>query len=307
MQNQVKDAIRSIGVDFETYSTSTLYHPDDLPFSIRDIPMLYTKFRKRAEQEAQIRLPFDPPVVISVPKITDVILPKIESTKPSWLNGGETRALKRMSHYLWETQKLGTYKLTRDHIQGLDDSSKFSAWLSLGCISPRRLYQNIQMFESKVLKNESTYWLVFELIWRDFFRFCLKKHAISYFLIDGLGHQPAPFKSFNPKLFEAWIQGRTQEPFINAGMNELRITGFVSNRMRQILASYWIYGLKQNWMYGAAWFESQLVDYDVASNWGNWAYIAGVGNDARGGREFNLEKQQALYDKEGAYQLKWLK
>ena len=118
--------------------------------------------------------------------------------------------------------------------------------------------------------------------------------------------QQALYTHLDERLFEAWTQGKTSEALINAGMNELRVTGFVSNRMRQILASYWVFGMKQDWRYGAAWFEHCLVDYDVASNWGNWAYIAGVGNDNRGGREFNIEKQTQLFDKDGAYRAQWL-
>jgi deoxyribodipyrimidine photo-lyase len=187
---------------------------------------------------------------------------------------------------------------------GLNFSSKFSAWLSQGCISPRRIYSEIKRYEREVVANESTYWVVFELLWRDFFRFSFKKHPKAYFLLNGLGQQ-ALYTQFDPSKFDAWTQGKTSEALINAGMNELRETGFVSNRMRQILASYWVFGMQQDWRYGAAWFEHCLVDYDVASNWGNWAYIAGVGNDNRGGREFNVEKQALLYDKEGAYRSIW--
>ncbi len=89
-------------------------------------------------------------------------------------------------------------------------------------------------------------------------------------------------------------------------MNELKSTGWTSNRMRQIVASYFIHDLKQDWRIGASYFEYILIDYDVSSNWGNWAYIAGVGNDPRAGRKFNLEKQEDLYDKEKRYQTIWL-
>jgi deoxyribodipyrimidine photo-lyase len=88
-------------------------------------------------------------------------------------------------------------------------------------------------------------------------------------------------------------------------MKELRQTGFSSNRMRQILASYWIYDMKGDWRAGAAWFESQLIDYDVYSNQGNWLYIAGRGTDPRGGRAFNVHKQMREYDPEGIFCKMW--
>ena len=88
-------------------------------------------------------------------------------------------------------------------------------------------------------------------------------------------------------------------------MLELKSTGWMSNRMRQIVASYFIYDLDQDWRVGAAYFESQLIDYDVSSNWGNWAYIAGVGNDPRAGRKFNTDKQEEQYDRDKRYQNTW--
>jgi deoxyribodipyrimidine photo-lyase len=303
-QQSVKQQLLGLGIDFETYSTSTLFHPDDLPFSVRDIPMLFTKFRKLAEKESVVREPFDAPRQITIPPIESTPFTSETSSHAAWLHGGEIEAQKRMRHFIWEGQAIRTYKETRDQLAGLDFSSKFSAWLSQGCISPRRIYSEIKRFEREVVANESTYWVIFELLWRDFFRFSFKKYPNAYFQLNGLGQQ-AMYTHFDEKKFEAWTQGKTSEALINAGMNELRETGFVSNRMRQILASYWVFGMQQDWRYGAAWFEYCLVDYDVASNWGNWAYIAGVGNDNRGGREFNVEKQALLYDKDGSYRNKW--
>ncbi|MFN4951332.1 MAG: DASH family cryptochrome [Flavobacteriales bacterium] len=303
-QQSVKQQLLGLGIDFETYSTSTLFHPDDLPFSVRDIPMLFTKFRKLAEKESVVREPFDAPHQITCPTIESTPFTSETSSHAAWLHGGEIEAQKRMRHFIWDSQAIRTYKETRDQLAGLDFSSKFSSWLSQGCISPRRIYSEIKRFEREVVANESTYWVIFELLWRDFFRFSFKKYPNAYFQLHGLGQQ-ARYTDFDSTKFEAWTHGKTSEALINAGMNELRETGFVSNRMRQILASYWVFGMQQDWRYGAAWFEYCLVDYDVASNWGNWAYIAGVGNDNRGGREFNVEKQALLYDKDGSYRALW--
>jgi deoxyribodipyrimidine photo-lyase len=303
-QQSVKQQLLGLGIDFETYSTSTLFHPDDLPFSVRDIPMLFTKFRKLAEKESVVREPFDAPRQITIPPIESTPFTSETSSHAAWLHGGEIEAQTRMMHFIWDSQAIRTYKETRDQLAGLDFSSKFSAWLSQGCISPRRIYSEIKRFEREVVANESTYWVIFELLWRDFFRFSFKKYPNAYFQLHGLGQQ-ARYTDFDETKFEAWTKGKTSESLINAGMNELRETGFVSNRMRQILASYWVFGMQQDWRYGAAWFEYCLVDYDVASNWGNWAYIAGVGNDNRGGREFNVEKQALLFDKDGSYRALW--
>jgi deoxyribodipyrimidine photo-lyase len=113
------------------------------------------------------------------------------------------------------------------------------------------------------------------------------------------------FKCFYPERFEKWCQGTTPYPLVNACMKQLKATGYLSNRGRQIAASCLVNELEMDWRYGAAWFEHQLCDYDVASNWGNWQYIAGVGVDPRGGRHFNLQKQTETYDPIGAYVARW--
>ena len=105
--------------------------------------------------------------------------------------------------------------------------------------------------------------------------------------------------------FKLWTAGKTDNKFINAGMNELNRTGFLSNRMRQIVSSYLVNELSCDWEAGAAWFESQLVDFDAYSNQGNWSYIAGAGTDPRGGRFFNIEKQKNTYDPNSIYQNFW--
>ena len=105
--------------------------------------------------------------------------------------------------------------------------------------------------------------------------------------------------------FKRWSAGCTADSFVDAGIRELLSTGYLSNRMRQVVASYWIYNLEGNWAAGAAWFCSQLLDYDVYSNQGNWQYIAGKGADHQGGRQFNIAKQTQDHDPDGIYRKNW--
>jgi deoxyribodipyrimidine photo-lyase len=219
--------------------------------------------------------------------------------------GGEIAALKHLNSYVFEKQNILHYKETRNELIGCDFSSKISQWLSMGCISPKYIYHEIKRFEQNVQANESTYWLIFELLWRDFFRFSFKKHPLEYYQLHGILGTSDRKSNRNQKLIDSWVNGRTTNSFVNAAMIELKTTGWISNRMRQIVASYFIYDLELDWRIGAAYFESQLIDYDVASNWGNWSYIAGVGNDPREGRRFNTAKQEQQYDKDGKYQQLW--
>ncbi len=118
-------------------------------------------------------------------------------------------------------------------------------------------------------------------------------------------NEAAPPPAHDPAAFAAWCAGHTGHAFIDAGMRELAATGWLSNRMRQVVASYLIHDLGCDWRAGAAWFEAQLVDYDVYSNQGNWLYIAGRGTDPRGGRRFDPDRQAATHDADGGYRAWW--
>jgi deoxyribodipyrimidine photo-lyase len=313
----VQEELFKLRCELETLSTSTLYHAEDLPFSIKNIPDVFTNFRKKTEKDAIIRSPFKKPLEINSPFIPALNLPavedlglekiKIDKRAAIKFKGGETEALNRLNHYFYKTKCLSKYKETRNAMVGKDYSSKFSAWLALGCISPRFIYHEIKKYEKEFGANDSTYWLIFELMWRDFFRFMFKKYQTKFFLYEGIKSEKVNSKSLNEKLLSQWTNGATQSDFINANMIELQKTGFMSNRGRQNVASYFCNELGQEWRIGAAYFEEQLIDYDVCSNWGNWAYLAGVGNDPRDQRWFNIEKQANDYDKKLEFRNLWLK
>jgi deoxyribodipyrimidine photo-lyase len=303
-------------ITFDTFSTSTLYHAQDLPFTIKDIPDIFTNFRKQIDRETSVRKVFEKPSKINSPKIPDCILPTLLDLgleKPVFdqrvvlpFKGGETEALKRLNYYSFETKAISTYKSTRNGLIGDLYSTKFSAWLALGCISARSIYTEIKKYEKQFKANESTYWVVFELMWRDYFRFMMKKYRHKFFLQNGIKAEEKPLQIHDQKSFDNWENGTTGIDFIDANMKELKLTGFMSNRGRQNVASFLINDLKLDWRYGAAYFEQQLIDYDVCSNWGNWAYLAGVGNDPREDRYFNIEKQASIYDADKKYRTLWL-
>ncbi len=100
--------------------------------------------------------------------------------------GGSKSGKQRIDHYFWETEKISTYKHTRNGLIGEDYSSKLSAWLANGSLSAREIYWEIKSFEKEKKKNQSTYWLVFELIWRDFFKYISLKHGNKIFKIGGI-------------------------------------------------------------------------------------------------------------------------
>jgi deoxyribodipyrimidine photo-lyase len=131
------------------------------------------------------------------------------------------------------------------------------------------------------------------------------KYGNKIFLKGGIKNVERDYANI-PELFDRWINGKTDDDFVNANMIELKETGFMSNRGRQNAASYLIHDLNIDWRWGAGYFESMLIDYDVCSNWGNWMYVAGVGNDPRPNRKFNTQFQAEKYDKNYDYRNLWL-
>ncbi|MCC5940795.1 MAG: DASH family cryptochrome [Balneolaceae bacterium] len=298
------------------FTDQLLYHPDDLPFSFDEIPDVFTQFRKKLEKFAEVREPVEKPVQLPVeiiglepgeiPSIQDLGLKEQQTDHRSVIafKGGEDEAWKRLEHYLFESDSLRDYKYTRNGLLGANYSSKFSPWLAHGCISARSINKQVELYEKKVHKNDSTYWMKFELIWRDYFRYSAMKYGNKIFQLGGI-QQKELKKSTDPEIFQKWAEGSTGIPFIDANMHELNQTGFMSNRGRQNVASFLAQNLNFDWRWGAAYFESKLIDYDVCSNWGNWAYNATVGHDPRN-RYFNILNQADRYDKKGEYVRHWL-
>lgn len=294
-----------------------LYHPEDMPFGdFRHIPEVYTHFRKKCEKQSQVRQEIPTPEArprenviptqTNIPQLSDLGLEKFEMDHRTAFpfHGGEQEAWLRIQHYFWDTHKLQYYKKTRNGLLGKDYSSKLSAWLANGSISPVSVYHEVKKFEREVRKNQDTYWLIFELIWRDYFKYISLKHGNKIFQLSGILDKEYDW-GYNEKALNQWINGNTPESFVNANMIELRETGFMSNRGRQNVNSYWAKEWKQDWRVGAAYFEAMLIDYDVHSNWGNWMYNSGVGNDPRD-RKFNIKTQANRYDSQGNYQRTWL-
>jgi deoxyribodipyrimidine photo-lyase len=218
--------------------------------------------------------------------------------------GGETAATKHIAAY-FASEHPSSYKLTRNRLIGFESSSKLSPWLSNGNLSIHRAWLSILEYEQRQGRNESTEWLQFELLWREFFFWYADKYQQHLFALDGPHQKVKPWQTSRND-FIKWQQGQTGFAIVDAAMRELNSTGFISNRARQLAASCLIHELQLDWRLGAVYFERNLLDYDVGSNWGNWQYIAGVGADARPVRRFDLEKQTQMYDPQHAYIDHWL-
>lgn len=295
---------------FHSYDGGFLIDPADLPF-IESFPKSFSGFRKKAEKFLKNKAWDKPDNAILFPKTAT----HFATLKPSkriihehsdvpW-RGGNAEGMKRLIYYLFESEEVKFYKEKRNGLAGADYSSKLSLYLANGAVSPSVVMYYLKRFEKEFVANKSTYWLFFELLWRDFFRHAGVFYKDQLFYDKGITNKELtldPHKS----AFEWWRQGTTKNDFIDANMKALLYTGYMSNRGRQNVASYLIYNLKEDWKKGAAWFEHCLLDYDVYSNQGNWFYISGLGFDPKGGRVFDIDFQAERYDQNRAFRNIWI-
>ncbi|HSP85209.1 MAG TPA: DASH family cryptochrome, partial [Psychrobacter sp.] len=316
-------------IRWHSQSTATLFAamPTD------GLPKSFTQFRKKVESNNDL-LSAENNLEISqllkmLPPMPDIVVNNLvknnkcisenqyllkqssnnqsQQQQPSEFKGGETSAISHLNSY-FESEAPSTYKTTRNALDNWTHSTKFSAWLANGSLSVKVLLNRLRHYEAQVIANESTYWIWFELLWREYFYWYALTHQQKLFWFRGIS-QDAPSTCTNKqspeRTLEQWQTGTTSYPIVNACMHQLKSTGYISNRGRQIVASCFIHELGLDWRYGASHFEQHLIDYDVASNWGNWQYLAGVGADPRGCRQFNLKKQTQQYDPNGDFINKW--
>ncbi|WAC58174.1 cryptochrome/photolyase family protein [Gordonia sp. SL306] len=215
------------------------------------------------------------------------------------LPAGEDAALARWAEFVGDD--LDDYESGRDR-PDLDVSSRMSAYLKFGNIHPRTMAADLG-------RSKGAQAYLRELAFRDFYA------AVLYHWPDSLWHNwNRQFDDIEldtgqdaHRRFDAWKEGRTGFPIVDAGMRQLAQTGFMHNRVRMIAASFLVKDLHLPWWWGARWFLDQLVDGDMASNQHGWQWAAGTGTDAAPYfRVFNPETQRRRFDPDGEYVRRWV-
>jgi len=320
-EQDVEAALRSklpSSITFLTHYGQTLYHREDLGFNLKEtLPMPFGKFKFSVCDNAHVRKELPVPNCGSLPpppagdlilstqlvphsaaNILELmkcgcfgVLPDRDQVPAIVWTGGEHAAVVRMEEYM-QSSGLGTYHRTRNQIQGASNSSHLSPWIANGCLSPRTLYWRVKKFErsQRTRKDgfDHVYKFVFELNWRDYFRFYCAHFGKLVFLVGG----PAKRKQIwhrNNAAESRWKTGYTGVPLVDALMRELTGTGYIANRGRYIVACYLVHYLGIDWRVGADWFERHLLDHDVCSNYGEWASMANVAAAPTGGQPLGLK------------------
>ncbi|MFO0137474.1 MAG: FAD-binding domain-containing protein [Cyanobacteriota bacterium] len=298
---------------------------DDWPLAQESFPRVFAEFRRGLRQAPQPPLPVPDLGGLGGLRLEGLlgwrepagIDAVVATTGEDWVAdprsafpfaGDEASGLARLRHYCLESDGLRHYKQRRNGLVGTEVSSKVSPYLAIGSLSVRRIWQTVLDYQARCGVDDGSEWLKQELLWREFFLWTAQLHGASFGAPGGLQNRRSEAIE-DRELFGRWCRGRSGHPLIDAQLNELRTTGYLSNRGRQWVASHFINELRLPWTWGARFFEWWLIDAQPALNTGNWAYLAGVGNDPRSfngpPRRFDLERQVRLYDPEEIHRRLW--
>lgn len=294
----VEDELWKIKVNLKHFIGHTLYNKEDLPFPIKDIPDVFTQFKKKTERDAIVKACFDAPEQIAFVKNEEWgELPDVEELYPglvieesvsSAFKGGEQEGLIHLEALLKPESSI-YIKVSNRHADPSGYISHLSPWLSLGNLSPRKVYWAVKAAEEQYGSNSNFSQLILGLFKRDYFRFMFKKHGAPY-LEQVL---PPSVEERNAKEYrnlELWRNGETGHEVIDGYMKALNEEGFMSNYGRVLTATYLVHILKIDWTMGAAYFEEKLADYSAASNWGNWECIASSISGSKSKNGFDVDK-----------------
>ncbi len=295
----VEDRLWKIEVNLKHFIGHTLYNKEDLPFPIKDIPDVFTQFRKKTERDAIVKSCFNTPEAISfvtasewgeIPDVQELYggSEELMLSEQSAFAGGEFGGLKHLEDLLRPDSSI-YIKVSSRHADPSGYISALSPWLSLGCLSPRMVYWSVKAAEERYGPNSNFAGLLLGLFKRDYFRFMFKKHGAPYLENTLSGRTDTEDVMLNDS-FEQWKLGETGQELVDSYMKTLAATGYIPNHGRILTATFLVHVLKCDWMKGAAYFEEKLADYTAASNWGNWKYIADSVSGMKSKNGFDIDK-----------------
>jgi deoxyribodipyrimidine photo-lyase len=220
-----------------------------------------------------------------LPALTRIVAGSLSPELPP---GGETAGRRKLA--AWLHSGVAAYEPGRDDLAA-DATSRLSPYLHFGCISPLEVAHRAGDVAGAAP-------FVRQLAWRDFFHQLLAARPETAH--EDMRPRGDRWRSDDEAL-EAWKNGETGYPIVDAGMRQLLREGYMHNRARLITASFLVHDLRIDWRMGARHFFDLLVDGDVANNVGNWQWVAGTGANPRRGRAFNPLRQAHRFDPDGAY------
>ena len=316
VQDKLENLMWSIGQEVRFSRGKMLYYTQDLPFPVTHAPDGFFHFRRDVERYVTIREPLPNPdklmpvpgdlPVGEIPDLKKLGYSNYNANADLTLKGGEKKALELLHDYIWESKGLVNHKKGQSDFSESCKTSMLSPYLSQGCLSPKKLFWNVKQFEKENNQSQGTRTFIHDLMQRDFFRLLTKKYGNLVFQYGGIGNENSDPPPVNEDLARRWTIAQTGVPIVDACMTQLNQTGYLSFKGRQVAASFLIHDLNINWLYGASYFESVLLDYDPCSNYCNWMYVAGCGLDQKDERKVNVINESRRFDPSGDYIKRWL-
>lgn len=301
---EVRRLYASHGIEVRSFKDHVMQEPHEVLTGDGKPYVVFTPFAN-AWRRLPEPSPFTTPSRLTTPDIKSDPIPGVAELKKRTLipspafHGGESEARKRWKAFL--SHHIEEYQRGRD-FPGIRGTSQMSPYLRFGCISVRSMISDCRQLEREMTGDQSIgigkY--VDELIWREFYQSVLYHFPR---LLESNYRQEfdrMPWR-FNEILFEAWKNGRTGYPLVDAGMRELSQTGWMHNRVRMVVASFLTKDMMHDWRLGAQYFEEKLMDIETASNNGGWQWSASTGVDPRPLRIFNPRLQSERFDPDGTY------
>jgi deoxyribodipyrimidine photo-lyase len=289
---KVGESLRSKNVGFKLFKDHVIFEENEV---LKDDGTPYTVFTPYSKKWKQVLGETEIPVFPSEKKLKNFLKTKPFSfPEPEEL--GFVKSAVEVPLPVISEEIIRNYAKTRD-FPAVNGTTRLGVHLRFGTISIRELTRKALQWSETFLN---------ELIWRNFF-----STILWYFpqVVDKAFKPKYDFIQWrnNEKEFERWCNGKTGYPMVDAGMRELNATGFMHNRVRMVTAGFLTKHLLIDWRWGEAYFADKLLDYELASNNGNWQWAAGTGCDAVPYfRIFNPESQQKKFDPDGEYVKRWV-
>lgn len=290
--NEVGELLEKKGIAFNLYKDHVIFGENEV---LKDDGTPYTVFTPYSKKWKQI---LNEAEIQSFP--SEKIRENFIKTKPFPFTQLKELGFEKSSiavpHPEISEEIIRNYSKTRD-LPAVEGTTRLGVHLRFGTVSIRELTQKAMEWSETFLN---------ELIWRNFFSTILWHFPQ---VIDKAFKPKYDFIQWrnNEKEFERWCNGQTGYPMVDAGMRELNETGFMHNRVRMVTAGFLTKHLLIDWRWGEAYFAEKLLDYELASNNGNWQWAAGTGCDAAPYfRIFNPENQQKKFDPDGEYVKRWV-
>lgn len=299
---RVAEVLAACGIALHARRGTLVHEPEDVHTGAGQLYSVYSPFRRRWESlrpRAAAGAPGEIPCVAGVDAGDLPVLGEfgLGERAAGLVAPGETEARKRLE--AWGDGGITGYAAERDML-ATGATSRLSQDLRWGLLSP------LEVVERCGGSGDDSARFIAEVVWREFYHHVLWHHPRV--LREPFSREFATIRwDSDTETLEAWKQGRTGFPLVDAAMRELLATGYMHNRARMIAASFLAKDLLLDWRQGEAHFMEHLVDGDVANNDGGWQWAASVGTDAQPYfRIFNPYLQAKRFDRDGAYVRRWV-